>query len=81
MLYQSRTAAAHSGSRQRIGHCLPELGGGSAPTHKFLRGGALDESELEGNSPKSLWIFGVCLLCSKVAGGGAPWYFSGQSKG
>jgi hypothetical protein len=60
---------AQSGSRRRFGRWLPELGSGGAPARGFQQGGALDEEEVEGNSPRSLWVLREWQLRLVAVGG------------
>jgi hypothetical protein len=42
--------------RRSLGHCSSELGLGGVMACGFQRGGALDEQDLKGNSPRLLWV-------------------------
>jgi hypothetical protein len=56
-------------TKRRFGRWLPELGSGGAPAHDFQQGGALDEEEVEGNSPRSLWVLREWQLRLVAVGG------------
>jgi hypothetical protein len=69
MRFESRAVVAQSRSQWRFGRWLPELGGGVAPTHDFRWGGALDEEDLETNSPRLSWVLRGRRLGLAVVGG------------